>query len=98
MDQKQALNIVRQYKQQLNPIFADAQVYMFGSYSKGCAGVDSDIDVAVVMPTFDGNWLEANASLWDLTWKVSTKIEPILLTRDAPTPLYREVMHTGIAV
>lgn len=98
MDQKQALNIVRQYKQQLNPIFADAQVYMFGSFSKGCAGEDSDIDVAVVLPRFDGDWLEANASLWDSTWKVSTKIEPVLLTTDVQTPLYREVMHTGIAV
>lgn len=98
MDQKQALDIVRQYKQYLSPRFANAKVYLFGSYSKGCANVDSDIDVAVVLPTFDGDWLEANASLWDSTWKVSTKIEPVLLAIDTPTPLYREVMHTGIAV
>lgn len=98
MDQKQALNIVRQYKQHLNPKFADAKVYLFGSYSKGCANADSDIDVAVVLPTFNGDWLEANAMLWDSTWKVSTKIEPVLLAVDTPTPLYREVMHTGIVV
>lgn len=98
MDQKQVINIVRDYKKNLSPVFRDAQVFLFGSYSKGCANDDSDIDVAVVLPTFTGNWIEANASLWDATWKVNTMIEPVLLAKDNPTPLYREVMYTGIAV
>lgn len=98
MDQKQVIEIVRKYKTQLSPLFADAKVYLFGSYSKGNSSAHSDIDVAVVLPTFKGNWIEASASLWDATWNVSTMIEPVLLSMDNPTPLYHEVMHTGIAI
>ena len=98
MDKEYVLDIVRQYKMALKPFFRNAKVYLYGSYSKGTAHKDSDIDVAVVLPTFKGNWIEASASLWDASWNVSTMIEPVLLSMDNPTPLYHEVMHTGIAI
>ena len=45
MDKEQALGIVRRYKEVIAPRFDDkVKVYMFGSYSKGNANPDSDID------------------------------------------------------
>ncbi len=56
MDKRQALSLdealtlVRRYKEVIRPRFdMEPKVMMFGSYSKGYANPDSDIDVAVIV-------------------------------------------------
>ena len=100
MDQKQVIEIVRQYKGAIQDIVKDARVYLYGSYSKGTAHKDSDIDVAVVVPALDENqdWLRTSSSLWGATWNVNTLIEPVLMEDCHPSPLYEDVMRTGIAI
>ena len=99
MDKEQALDLVRHYKKVIAPRFGDgAKVYLFGSYSKGYARPESDIDVAVVVPSVGDKWLEVSKNLWHDTEKVSFLIEPVLLEECRPSPLYDDVMRTGIAV
>lgn len=99
MDKEQALELVRQYKQVIAPHFSDgAKVFLFGSYSKGYARPESDIDVAVVVPSFGDNWWTWTKSLWRDVRKVSSLIEPILMEEGSHSPLYDDVMRTGIAV
>ena len=95
----EALNLVRQYKKIIAVRFAtEPRVYMFGSYSKGYANPWSDIDVAVIVPSIkDGDWLELSADLWHDVDKVSLLIEPVLISEEEDTMLYRDVMRTGIA-
>ena len=71
---------------------------MYGSYSKGYANPDSDIDVAVIVPTYGDRKFELSKSLWHDVDKVSLLIEPVLLEQCNPSPLYDDVMRTGIAV
>ena len=98
MDKEQALNLVRQYKQTISGLFDTSKVYLFGSYSKGNANKDSDIDVAVVIPELKGDWFTIVPELWSATRSVRTLIEPVLLEECHPSPLYDDVMRTGIAV
>lgn len=98
MDKEQALDLVRQYKQTISGMFDTSKVYMFGSYSKGTAHEESDIDVAVVIPELKDDWLQVVPRLWGATRNVSTLIEPVLLEECHPSPLYDDVMRTGIAV
>ena len=99
MDKKQVLELVRKYKQVIAPRFdGGAKVYLFGSYSKGTARPDSDIDVAVIVPSFGDNWWVWTKSLWHDVRKVSTLIEPVLMEEDSHSPLYDDVIRTGIAV
>jgi predicted nucleotidyltransferase len=99
MDKEQALELVRKYKQVIAPRFNDgAKVYMFGSYSKGYARPDSDIDVAVIVPSFGDNWWTWTKSLWHDVRQVSSLIEPVLMEENSNSPLYDDVMRTGIAV
>ncbi|MBQ6068582.1 MAG: nucleotidyltransferase domain-containing protein [Bacteroidales bacterium] len=99
MDKEQALDLVRRYKKVISPLFGeDLRVYMFGSYSKGYARPESDIDVAVVVPSIGDNWFEWSKKLWHNTRSVSTLIEPVLMSPEHPSPLYDDVMRTGIAV
>lgn len=95
----EALNLVRRYKEVIAPRFnGEAKVYMFGSYSRGKARPDSDIDVAVIVPSFGDNWWLWTKSLWRDVRKVSTLIEPVLMEEESHSPLYDDVMRTGVAV
>ena len=98
MDKKQVIDLVSSYKKAIQPIVSNATVYLYGSYSKGCAHSDSDIDVAVVVPRLQADWLDVSAQLWNKTRHVSTLIEPVLIEADKPSPLYDDIMQTGIAV
>ena len=98
MDKKQAIKLAQQYKEQIAGWFDRPKVYLYGSYSKDCAHKDSDVDVAVVVPELDGDLLQTLTRLWTASRKVSTLIEPVLIEECHPSPLYDEIMATGIAV
>ena len=95
----EALSLVRRYKEVSSARFdCEPRVYLFGSYSKGSANPWSDIDVAVILPSLkDEDWLELSADLWHDVDKVSLLIEPVLMSEEEDTLLYRDVMRTGIA-
>lgn len=95
-----ALELVRRYKETIAPHFDPAmRVMMFGSYAKGHPHEWSDIDVAIIVPKIDNNkWRDTSVSLNRATDTISCYIEPILLEDDEDTPIYREVMRTGVAV
>ena len=71
---------------------------MFGSYSKGYANPDSDIDVAVSVPTYGDRKFEMSKKLGHDVDQVSFLIEPVLMAEDRQSPLYDDVMRTGITV
>ena len=88
-----------QTKEVIRPRFTvEPRVLMFGSYSKGYANPDSDIDVAVIVPTYGDSKLEISKGLWRDTRQVSFLIEPVLMAEDRWSPLYEDVMRTGIVV
>ena len=95
-----ALELVRRYKEIIAPRFDPAmKVMMFGSYAKDCPNEWSDIDVAVIVPKIEkGKWWDWAKSLNHDVDKVSLYIEPILLESGEDSPIYREVMRTGVAV
>ena len=77
----------------------EPKVVMYGSYAKGYANPDSDIDVAVILPGTEitDHW-EQLADLWSDIRKVSVLIEPVLMEDNEDSMLYREVMRTGVTV
>ena len=95
-----ALELVRRYKEAIAPIFDPAmKVMMFGSYAKDCPNEWSDIDVAVIVPKVNREkWWDTAVSLGRATRDISSYIEPILLESGEDSPIYREVMRTGVTV
>lgn len=99
LSRDEALNLVRRYKRVIMARFQEEpKVMMFGSYSKGCANPDSDIDVAVIVPTYGDKKIEISKNLWHDVRQVSFLIEPVLMANDKWSPLYEDVMRTGIVV
>ena len=99
LTRNEALDLVRRYKEIVSQRFdVTPRVMMYGSYSKGYANADSDIDVAVIVPTYGDRKLELSKGLWRDVRDVSFLIEPVLIAEDRWSPLYDDVMRTGVAV
>lgn len=98
MDKRQAIKVVKKYKEAVIGEMGPVTVYLFGSYSKGRPHPGSDIDVAVIVPRVEGDFLTESAKLWRITMDVNTLIEPVLIEECNPSPLYEEVLQTGVAV
>ena len=100
LSRNEAISLVRRYKQTIAPRFREQpRVMMFGSYAKGSPNPWSDIDVAVIVPKVEEEkWLETSVALGMDVDKVSLRIEPILLEECENTPIYREVMSTGVTI
>ena len=74
-------------------------VFLYGSYARGTATKDSDIDIAIIVRQLPDDYLRTMATLWKLTRGVSDDIEPVLLTADDDkSGFLSTVRKTGIAV
>jgi len=98
MDKRQVIKIAREYKTAVMNQLGPASVYLYGSYSKGTANENSDIDLAIVVPRLDGDYMATSAKLWRLTMDINTLIEPILIEECHPSPLYEDILRTGVLV
>ena len=96
---EEAIDLVRQYKHVIAKHFSEVpEVMLFGSYSKGTANKDSDIDVAVIVPSYGDRKLELSKALWHDVDDVSLLIEPVLIAKDHPSPLYEDILQTGVRI
>ena len=98
MGKDDVIEVVRKYKDLVIASLGPAKVYLYGSYGKGTAREDSDIDVAVIVPEVRDDFLKASSLLWSLTWDVKTLIEPVLIDARYPSPLYEDILQTGVAI
>jgi predicted nucleotidyltransferase len=75
------------------------RVYLFGSYAKGTSHKDSDIDVALVVNHFEGDFFKVVHPLWKLTMDVDHRIEPVVVARDTDyAGFLDEIQRTGIEI
>lgn len=79
MDKREIIEIVQRYAVVVDKHIKPRKVILYGSYAKGEWREDSDIDVAVVMETVKGDFLENEALLYRLRRSVDDRIEPVLL-------------------
>jgi predicted nucleotidyltransferase len=79
-----------------SPRLANA-VILFGSYVNGTPDEDSDIDIAVIVSDFQGDWLGAVSRLCGIKWDMRfIDIEPHLLDDSHdPSGFVKHVIKTG---
>lgn len=99
MDQSTALKSAKQYADIIRSTMDTRQIFLFGSYAKGVANKDSDIDIAVLVDHMPSDYLSTLTLLWQATYDVNNSIEPILLVAgDSRGGLLQEVLKTGITI
>jgi predicted nucleotidyltransferase len=73
------------------------KAYLFGSHAKGSSQKDSDIDIALVVNKWVGDYEEAIVPIWRLRKKVDFRIEPHILVQDEDyADFLPEIQKTGI--
>ena len=98
MDKGQALDLARKYKAMVAEHLPLKALYLYGSYSKGDFTDESDIDIAVVVSKRSDSYFEDTLLLWKLGRKVTDLIEPVLLAEYDDSPLYADILRTGVLV
>ena len=98
----QAVKVVRKYIGELerNKIPIEKAI-LFGSYAKGHANAESDIDVALVSEVFSGDRFEDRRKIIPLRRKIDNRIEPLpFKPEDFENDgiLVEEIKKTGILV
>ena len=96
LDQRTVVSTVERYADRVRQEMSPSAVVLFGSYAKGNAHEESDIDVAVVFDGFTGDWLKTSSRLWRLRHDISFDIEPVLLdsTNDS-SGFVADIFKTG---
>ena len=73
------------------------RAYLFGSFAKGCPHKDSDIDIALVVNEWKGNYFEVVPPIWGLCRNVDFRIEPhIIVPEDDYADFLPEIQRTGV--
>lgn len=96
MDKREVRRRVEKYARLVAREFPGCEVVLFGSYVTGQPHEDSDIDVAVVVPAIEGDFLTLSARLHHLRNDIDPMIEPHLLSRrNDESGFLDEVQRTG---
>lgn len=107
MKPKHTLDEVLSFAKTLAPVakrsFPGCEVWLFGSYAKGCAHAASDIDVGILVPAGDIDHYIDEHSMWgracDL-WLAASEIDDMIETciREADCSFAGHIRETGIRV
>ena len=96
MDKETVIERVKQYSDLVRQSFRVKKIILYGSYAKGSAKKDSDIDVAVVLSSIDEDFLMSESKLFRLRRNIDTRIEPILLEeKNDKSGFLEEILKTG---
>ena len=99
MAQDEVMNLAKAYANAVRRVMDTKGIFLYGSYAKGTAREDSDIDIAVIVDRVPGDYLSTVSKLWGLTRSVGDAIEPVLLTeQDNQSHFIETVYRTGIAI
>ncbi len=99
MHKDEVINKVRDYKKLLQDHFDLDSVYLFGSYLKGNAQEDSDIDVAVVVNKLHGDYFSTIPVAWKLRTQIDNRIEPMVFEKGRDdSGFLEEIINTGIEI
>ncbi|MDL2288464.1 nucleotidyltransferase domain-containing protein [Oscillospiraceae bacterium OttesenSCG-928-F05] len=94
-------DVVWAYAEILRSKLNDPVIYLFGSFAKGTANEDSDIDIAVVSSSFTGDPIDDTVSLMRIRRRIDLRIEPhpfLPSEFSEENPFVKEILDTGIRI
>jgi uncharacterized protein len=97
MDKNDALNIAGQFADLVRASYDCNKIFLFGSYANDSFHDESDIDIAVILKSFD-NPMDIQLELMRLRRKIDSRIEPHPFREkdfNDSNPLVHEIMKHG---
>ena len=101
MGKSQVIRLIKEFVNALKQegITID-RVILYGSYARGHARPDSDIDVAVISKDFGKDRVEEGMALFRIAGKIDPRLEPVpfstkMYEKDTWIPLIYEIREEG---
>lgn len=99
MDKAAVITILKKYKALLSKHMHFKEMILFGSYARGSANENSDMDVAVIVDTTDDDYFSTRPLLWKIRREIDDRIEPILLEeQNDESGFLSEIKKYGIPI
>ena len=97
---EEVIDKVEAYARRVAERYHPRLIVVYGSYARGTATKDSDIDIAVICDSLGGDYLENAAALFRLRRDIDLRIEPILIEASDTdgNDFYQEVLRIGKVV
>jgi predicted nucleotidyltransferase len=96
LDKATVINMAQRYAFEVEKFLKPQAIVLYGSHAKGTAGEYSDIDIAVILDGFSGDYLETSKQLYKLRRNISADIEPVLLDSTSDeSGFVAEIFKTG---
>jgi predicted nucleotidyltransferase len=94
--------VLKKYVEDVRLILPVVKAVLYGSYAKGCARKDSDVDVCFFLTSFDGQSKhDILKKLFLLTHGCGLYLEPNVFEESdlyTDNPFVKEVLRTGIEI
>ena len=99
MDNTEVIKKLKRYKKLLSKFMKFDEMVLFGSYAKGNASKDSDVDVAVIVSKISGDYFSTRPLLWKIRREIDDRIEPVLIEKcHDDSGFLSDVMEHGIII
>ena len=99
MDNAEVIDKLKKYKKLLSNHLKFKEMILFGSYAKGTAREDSDLDVAIVVDELKGDFFSTRPLLWKIRRQIDDRIEPIIIEQNHDdSGFLSEIMKNGIII
>jgi len=99
MDKAQALEKAHLYADVVRENLEPKSIILYGSSTKDNWSGTSDIDIAVIVKTVEGDFLDAEKLLFRLRRNIDDRIEPVLLEEQSDkSGFIQEVVDTGYVI
>lgn len=79
MDQRELVDKLKKYANLVSQNINVKKIILYGSYARGNFNQQSDIDVAIIVDSVEGDFLDNETALYRLKRDVDDRIEPVLL-------------------
>ena len=99
MDKRAILKIAKEYAMLVIEYIKPIEIILYGSYAKGTAREDSDIDIAVIVTKVMNDFLDEATMLYKLREDIDDRIEPKLIVESHDySGFLEDVRKTGYRI
>jgi predicted nucleotidyltransferase len=96
---KSIVDIASKFARESKKVIDSKMVILYGSYARGNAREDSDIDIAVIVDDLTDDYLDISSRLFSLVWDIDSRIEPVLLSaKDDKSGFLGNILKYGYRV
>lgn len=79
MGKADVIENIKKFSLELGKHIKFKKIILFGSFARETANEDSDIDIAVIVDKFPGEFLKVTPILWRIAAEIDSRIEPVII-------------------